>query len=136
MTRGRKPQNIVQGTSTVTIGKPPLWLSKDAKAEWKRVAPILNERMTITEGDLATLESYCTAIGTVREMQRLINRDGSIIATEKGPKRHPALGVQNASITTARLCATELGLTPVSRSRPSIRDHNKDDDDDNPLNVS
>jgi phage terminase small subunit len=44
--------------------------------------------------------------------------------------------MMNAAQTTARLAANELGLTPVSRSRPSIRDNNQDDDDDNPLNVS
>ncbi len=122
--RGRKPQEIVAGSSPVSdIGKPPAWLSRDAKREWKRIAPVLNERKTITIGDLGTLESYCVAIGTVRDAQRLINKEGLVV----GGKRHPAFGIMNAAQTTARLCAAELGLTPVSRSRPSIRDDNADD---------
>lgn len=132
MMRGRKPQTIVAASSPVSdIGKPPAWLSKDAKREWKRVAPVLNERQTVTVGDLGTLENYCTAAGIVRQAQQLINNEGLIL----GGKRHPAFGIMNAAQTTARLCATELGLTPVSRSRPSMRDIDQDDDDDNPLSV-
>ncbi|MEW9838093.1 phage terminase small subunit P27 family [Mesorhizobium sp. ZMM04-4] len=110
---------------------PPAWLSKDAKAEWRRVAPILvDERKVLTEADLGTLESYCIATGTVREAHRTLNHDGLMI----GDKRHPAFGVMNAAQTTARLCAAELGLTPVSRSRPAIRDDG-DDDDLSPLDI-
>jgi P27 family predicted phage terminase small subunit len=125
MTRGRRPQNIVAGSSTVTIGKPPSWLGKEAKREWRRVAPILNERRTVTDGDLGILESYCTAIGMMRDAQRLLNRDGLVL----NGKKHPAIGTQNAAQTTARLAANELGLTPVSRSRPAIRETRDDADD-------
>jgi P27 family predicted phage terminase small subunit len=115
--------------------KPPAWFSKDARAEWLRVMPILAARNTITEADLPTLENYCTAIGTVREAQREINKHGLIIESAKGAKRNPAFGIQNAAMTTARLCASELGLTPVSRSRPSIRNDNNNDDDSSALGV-
>jgi P27 family predicted phage terminase small subunit len=129
MMRGVKPA-IIKPSSAVEIGNPPSWLGKEAKREWRRVAPILNERQTVTDGDLGILESYCTAIGMMRDAQRLLNRDGLVL---KG-KKHPAIGTQNAAQTTARLAANELGLTPVSRSRPAIRE-TSDDSEDNPLAV-
>jgi P27 family predicted phage terminase small subunit len=43
-------------------------------------------------------------------------------------KRNPAVGIQSDAMTRARLLAAELGLTPVSRSRPAIRDDADDDD--------
>lgn len=133
--RGRKPAAVVPGTATVvTVPRAPSWLSADAKTEWRRVAPILVERDILTEADLGTLESYATATGVVREAQRAISRDGLIIATDDGPKRHPAFSMMNAAMTTARLCAAELGLTPVSRSRPAVRTDTAADDD-SPLNV-
>lgn len=89
------------------------------------MAPILNERNTVTAGDLGILESYCTAIGTMRDAQRLLNRDGLLL----NDKKHPAIGTLNAAQTTARLAANELGLTPVSRSRPAIRETRDDEDD-------
>lgn len=132
--RGRKPNDILVTDDAVDMTKAPAWLSSYAKSEWRRVAPILGKRRTITAPDLGILESYCTASGTVREMQEVIGRDGAIITTDKGPKKHPALAIQNAAMTTARLCAAELGLTPVSRSRPSIRE-DKDPDDISPLDL-
>lgn len=125
--RGVKPSNIVPG-KIAGVPKPPAWLSKDAKAEWKRVAAILVERNVLTDADLGTLESYCTATGLIRECQREINSKGLTIIGPKGPMRNPAINAQNAAITQARLLANELGLTPVSRSRPAIRDDNDEDD--------
>src|ERR1700720_3017152 len=129
--RGRKPNTITAGLAPLAVSlKPPSWFSKDARAEWQRVMPILAARNTITEADLPTLENYCTSIGTVREAQREINKHGLIVESARGPKRNPAFGIQNAAMTTARLCASELGLTPVSRSRPSVRESDGDQDND------
>lgn len=123
--RGRKPSTIVNGSNPVTeVPNPPTYMSKDAKAEWRRVAPILiRERKTLTEADLATLENYCLATGTMRQAQRILNVEG--LVTAQG-KRHPAFGIMNAAQTTQRLCAAELGLTPVSRSRPAVRSDGND----------
>ena len=130
--RGRKPASIVAGSSPVTlVPRPPTYLPKDAKAEWRKVAPILVvERQTLTEADLATLENYCLAVGTMREAQRLLSAEGLVTAAGK---RHPAFGIMNAAQTTQRLCAAELGLTPVSRSRPAVRE--TADGDDNPFGI-
>jgi P27 family predicted phage terminase small subunit len=131
--RGRRPERIVNGSATVQrVPAPPSWLGKDARAEWRRVAPILVERKVLTDADLGALEAYCTAAGLVRECQRAINADGVVVQTEKGLKRHPAIGVQNAALTQMRLIGGELGLSPVSRSRPTIRDEGEDDES-NPL---
>lgn len=131
MTRGVKPQ-IILPSSAVEIGRPPSWLGKEAKREWKRIAPILNDRKVLTEGDLGTVQSYCVAFGVMVQAQKQINKDGILLRD----KKHPALGTLNAAQTTMRLAANELGLTPISRSRAALRDDNQDDDDDNPLNVS
>lgn len=129
--RGRKPAAIVAGSSPIAdVPKAPAWLSKDARAVWKQVAAILVERKVLTDADLGTLESYCTATGTVRECQRTINEEGLTL----GGKRHPLLTTQNAAMQTARLCAAELGLTPVSRSRPSVR-QTEASDENSPLGM-
>lgn len=132
MTRGRKPASIVPGSSPVeSVPKPPSWLSRDAKAEWKRVAPILvNERRTLTMADLAAFTAFCIAVGHAAEAQRIINREGLVFVASKGalPKKHAAFSVQMDALREARLLAGELGLTPVSRSRPAVRDDESDAD--------
>jgi P27 family predicted phage terminase small subunit len=123
--RGRKPDGIVSGTATLfEVPRPPAWLAKDAKAEWRRVAPILTERKTLTEADLGCLEAYCIAIGLMRTAQREIDAHGSLTM---GSRKHPAVAIQSDAMTQARQLAAELGLTPVSRSRPAIRDDDAED---------
>jgi P27 family predicted phage terminase small subunit len=82
--------------------------------------PQLVERRILTDADLGSVENYCAAIAQVREMQAVLDREGHIVQTDKGPRKHPAVAVQSDAMTRARLLAAELGLTPVSRSRPSV----------------
>lgn len=126
--KGVKPRLVVDNSAVSKAPPAPAWLSADAKREWKRVVPILVERRILTTADLGSLENYCTAIGTVREMERQLQRDGHVIETDKGLKRHPAVGIQSDAMTRARLLAAELGLTPVSRSRPAVRGDSAGDD--------
>ena len=135
--RGRKPQSIVAGTSPVIeVPNPPSWLPKDAKAEWRRVARIvIVERQTLTVADMASFTNYCLAVGQAAEATRIIAREGLTFAAASGPKKHPAVSIRSDAMTQARLLAAELGLTPVSRSRPAIRDDNRDDDDVSPLDL-
>ncbi|WP_152047187.1 phage terminase small subunit P27 family [Aureimonas psammosilenae] len=130
--RGRKPNEIAPGSSVLMEApKPPAHLAPDAKREWKRIAPILVERGVLTGADLGILESYCTAFARMREAERTIAREGVTFLNARGEhKRHPASGIQNESIKTMRLCANELGLTPVSRSRSNFK---TDDGDDSSL---
>lgn len=135
--RGVKPRLVVDNAAVSKAPPAPGWLSKDAKAEWRRVVPILVERRILTTADLGSLENYCTAIGQVREMERHLQghghvfeafkeKDGELVST--GLKRNPAVGIQSDAMTRARLLAAELGLTPVSRSRPSVRGESAGDD--------
>lgn len=134
MTKGRRPNTVKRDANALTKApSAPSWLSPEARAEWRRVAPILVERKILTAGDLGTLESYCTATGTVREMEGLMRTEGRFVRTATGePKRHPANMMQKDAQILARQLAIELGLTPVARSRPAVRE---DADDDGLLDV-
>lgn len=126
--RGRKPQMQPDQNALPDVTGSPAWLSKDAKAEWVRVMPILIERRILTGADLASFENYCVAIGQVRECERLIRRASYVVETSRGPRAHPAVKIQSDAMTRARLLAAELGLTPVSRSRPAVCENDNDDD--------
>ncbi|GAK71139.1 putative phage terminase small subunit [Agrobacterium rubi TR3 = NBRC 13261] len=131
--RGLKPSVIVPGSSTVlTVPKPPAYLSRDAKAEWKRVAHILtHERKILTEADLAALENYVIAVATMREAHRELQTSGLIV----NGKRNPVSTILKDSQMLSLRAASELGLTPAARSRAAIMQVSSDDDDDNPLAV-
>lgn len=127
--KGTKPNLTIVGEPLEDTA-PPSWLSNDGQAEWRRIMPQLNERRILTDGDRGSLENYCIAIGQVREMERVLQEDGHIFRTQTGPKKHPAVAIQSDAMTRARLLASELGLTPVSRSRPSVREGGDDDGPD------
>lgn len=142
--RGTKPHLVVNNDAVTKAPAAPAWLSAEAKKEWRRVLPILIQRRILTTADLGSLENYCVAIGTVREMERHLQEHGHVFEAFKdtedgivsiGLKRNPAVGIQSDAMTRARLLAAELGLTPVSRSRPAIREDG-DDDTLNPLDIS
>ncbi|WP_114966806.1 phage terminase small subunit P27 family [Alkalilacustris brevis] len=117
--KGTKPQLVIDNDAVDRVPQAPGWLSKDARAEWRRVMPALVKRRILTRADLGSVENYCVAIGRVREVERAIQAADAI---------DPALfRMQDKATTTARQLAAELGLTPVSRSRPSIRDDGDDD---------
>ncbi|QDM17672.1 phage terminase small subunit P27 family [Tardiphaga sp. vice278] len=124
--RGVKPAIVVAGTIYQTPAAPA-WLSRLGRAEWKKVATILVERRHLTDADLGTLAAYADAVGQLAESTQIVNREGMVIETRAGLRKHPAISIQMNARNQIRQLAAELGLTPVSRSRPSIRDDGGDD---------
>lgn len=127
MTRGLKPTIIVPGSSTVTgIPKTPSYLAKEAKAEWRRVAPILiDERKVLTEADLSALENYVIAVATMRQAHKELHSTGLLIGGKRNPLSTILLQAQQQQLRAAG----ELGLTPAARSRATISDAANDDED-------
>ncbi|GGO55210.1 phage terminase, small subunit, putative, P27 family [Roseovarius pacificus] len=124
--RGVKPEMQTDPEALESLDAPE-WLSEDARSEWDRVMPILSERRILTDADLGGLENYCICIGRVRETEALIQSELDADMQLK------LIRVQDKAMASARQLAAELGLTPVSRSRPAIREDS--DDEPDPLNV-
>lgn len=126
--KGTKP-HLREDNMAVGHITAPEWLAESARKEWDRVMPVLTERRILTEADLGGLENYCICIGRVRDMEAGIQNTADPELILKLAR------MQDKAMASARLLAAELGLTPVSRSRPAIRNDNPEEDDD-PLNIS
>lgn len=124
--KGTKPHLVISNDAVDKLSAAPSWMTKDAKAEWCRVMPLLVERKILTAADLGSVENYCISIGRVRQLERELSSGFDPILFR----------AQDKAMATARLLAAELGLTPVSRSRPAIREDSDDGDGQNPLDVS
>jgi P27 family predicted phage terminase small subunit len=123
--KGTKPKLVIDNDAVTGAPAAPGWLSSHAKAEWRRVMPGLVKRRILTKADLGSLENYCIAIGRVRQLEAMLQEEFD-----------PALfRAQDKAMTTARQLAAELGLTPVSRSRPAVREADDDDEDLSPLDL-
>jgi len=127
--KGTKPQ-LRQSSEALGILSAPEWMAEAARKEWDRVMPDLAARRILTTADLGTLESYCICAGRVRDLETLI---------QAGPDADLAMKLmrlQDKAMASARQHAAELGLTPVSRSRPAIRDDaDEDEKTPNPLDM-
>lgn len=127
--KGTKPQMRADNMGISHNVAAPEWLAEGARTEWDRVMPILTERRILTDADLGGLENYCVCIGRVREMEAAIQADPEPDLMLK------LIRVQDKAMASARQLAAELGLTPVSRSRPAIREDDDRDDTQNPMEV-
>ncbi len=133
--KGTKPHLVIDKEAVDKAPSVPSWLSTEAKAEWRRVIPGLVKRKILTQADLGSLENYAIAMGTVRLMDSKLQEEGYVFASENGLKRHPATAIRSEAMTQARQLAAELGLTPVSRSRPVMRNDDNENEDENPLDI-
>jgi P27 family predicted phage terminase small subunit len=116
--KGRKPQLAVIAGDALPGGcpGPAAWLSPFAKEEWRRVAPLLHERQLLAADTMATLESYCVAVGVVRECYQPPATGHGDLFQAPGSVQSPAqMKIMFAAMREARLLAAELGLTPHRR---------------------
>lgn len=126
--RGRKAAPKPVSNAVTKTPPPPKDMSAEAKAEWRRVIPVLVERRTLSPADMAAVERYCEATGDVKIARARIKADGEYIKNRLDElKRHPAFTTLRESTAEARRWAAELGLTPASRSRVAKGETTDDD---------
>lgn len=127
--KGTKPQLVVINGTVAQFPSAPDWLSELARTEWRRMQPFLEERKYLSDIDLSNLENYCLAQGRVRECEAVMAGVTEVDARAK------LWRMQKQAMDAARQLAAELGLTPISRSRPLMRDLFSGQEDD-PLHLS
>lgn len=99
---------------------PPKWLNPIARAEWKRLAPMLQRLRLLHAIDATAFTMYCILYSQWHAAAKILNSRGS---TYKTKSRHgeierilPAFSV--LQITTQRMqrLLSEFGLTPAARA--------------------
>ena len=128
---GRKPlNNDVKFDTDENIPKPLVHLDREAKKEWKRLAPILHNAGMLTEGDLAAFGAYCSAYSSWRtaekRLQAKLSENGGDITfeTDKGYQQQiPEIGIVNQARQIMIKMAREFGLTPSARAGIPAPEH-------------
>lgn len=129
---GKRPLNLDQAPAKRALPRCPSWLSREAKAEWRRVAPELARLGLLTELDRALLASYCQTFAVWRECDRIVAAHGRTYLSPSGQVRQrPEVGIAQAEQALLRQLAAELGLTPSARARMGIA--TEQDEEDDPL---
>lgn len=67
---GKRALNLSDGVNPrVEIPSPPRHLGQEARKEWKRITPLLEELGLISGLDRAALALYCQAVGRLSELE-------------------------------------------------------------------
>ena len=93
----------------------PKHLSGRAREAWVFFAEELRDMGLDCRPDALALEGACTAYSVAAEADEIVGRDGILV----GGKANPALLVSNRAWAQFRQFASELGLSPASRTRLS-----------------
>lgn len=80
---GKRALNLSEGVNPrVEIPSPPKHLGVEARKEWKRITPLLEELGLISGLDRAALALYCQAVGRLSELETAFN--GKVAALVDG----------------------------------------------------
>lgn len=111
-------KNEPKPTVEVELPKPPAFLSRFAKAEWKRIVPELKKLGLLTVVDYMALAAYCQNYHRWVEAEKAIRVRGKFTyETDKGNLvQIPEVGIANQAMKLMKDFAKEFGLTPSSRT--------------------
>ena len=115
----------------------PKFLSNAAKAEWRRVAPMLEQAGLLQESDTMTLAAYCSNYSGWREAMAAVKKEGMVILVESQtrtgrtskPIRNPAVALMHQYEKAMLTSAAKFGLDPYSRSSIDMPEEPDDADD-------
>jgi P27 family predicted phage terminase small subunit len=117
----KRPLNAREPKPAIKIPTCPAHLNPSAKAEWKRIARQMFTLGMISELDRAALAAYCQAYGRWAEAERKLSETPSLIKLPSGYiQPSPWLAIANKQLELMIRYMSELGLSPVSRSRVSV----------------
>lgn len=124
--RGRKPipkAHTLAQTSLRALPRCPAHLNDVARKEWRRLATPLHEAGILTLADRAALAAYCQAWSRWVEAEEKLAGTPPLLKTPSGyVQQSPWLAVANKQLELMGRYMSELGLTPVARTR--LPEHN------------
>lgn len=112
---------------------PPTWLSREAKAEWRRVAPGLQRLDLLKEEDRAAFTAYCETWAMYVDARRTIQREGLTYEARRGVIAHPCVSIVHNTGRELRLWASQFGLTPSAEN--ALAKGGGDEEADNPFSA-
>lgn len=108
-----------------------------ARAEWRRVVPVLDAMGMLAKVDHQVLVDWCTCVARVDQAERQISVEGMTMQGERGMQRHGAAILAQGYRTQMRKLMVELGLTPLARDtmRGDPGGAGADEDEGSPFDV-
>lgn len=90
--------------------RPPAYMTAEAKAEWRRLAPLLIARGMFDAGTASALETLCGHLAVMRMCDATIAKEGYMVKGKDCSRPHPAIGARNRAGMQALQLQRRLGL--------------------------
>lgn len=99
------------------LPRPPVWLGKEAKKEWKKMGQILYSYKLLTEMDITAFTNYCIYHGMhIEILKKISGMEDMTGTTEKGYKYIlPNIILANKFEAITRFYLSKFGMTPSDR---------------------
>lgn len=115
---GRRPLPETTPSTGDSAPEMPSFLRGDARREWRRIVPELEQRGILARIDLAVLAMYCGAWGRYVEAEKMVKKHGAVtVAPSSYEQKSHWLTIADKAQDQLRRLATELGLSPAARNR-------------------
>lgn len=120
---GKRALNLADGVNPrVEIPSPPAHLGKEAKKEWKRISPLLEELGLISGLDRAALALYCQAVGRLSELEMAFQ--GKVAQYEREGMTYPdAVFAASRSITPSGYEQQSVIVNLIAGHRLQVHRH-------------
>ncbi len=108
------------------IGPCPKWMTKEAKAEWRRIVKELDGLGLLARVDRDSLAAYCVCLVQWRECMDFVEKNGKVIVfrNDKGEIKYtqtaPQAVLAMKLLDQLKSIGSEFGLSPLSRGRLSV----------------
>jgi len=121
----------VAGNATLPIQAPgcPEFLSKEAKAEWRRQVPLLIQMGVIAKIDRALLAMYCEAWGEFVEARQEIDRMKKNRAKPLEITNAGLYNLRTRAFERALKIAAQFGFSSSARARLNAPAHGQEEPD-------
>jgi P27 family predicted phage terminase small subunit len=124
---GKRKLNEKEPAAPKGVPEMPRFLTTEARAEWRRIIPILVDMCVLTVADGKALAGYCSAYAQLAKAEAAIEKYGLICVTALDPdtgvvelKTNPAVRIKSDALRQMKSFLIEFGLTPASRSKLKI----------------
>ena len=100
----------------------PMWLNTVARQNWEFAVAQMPEGM-LTTLDFSVFAMWADTLSKILELEAVIQHEGLLVIDEKKGTRvvNPVVKTQNELKSILKQYITELGFTPASRSKVSIK---------------
>lgn len=118
---GKRPLDLAGGINPrIEIPSPPKHLSVEAKKEWRRITPFLEELGLISGLDRTALGLYCQVAGRLAELETAFNGMVSRIVSDEGIDYAAAVYKASYSVTPSGYAQQSVIVQLIGKHREQL----------------